>query len=273
MVRQKTPLEAGFAYTRSPREVQVAETFSMSESNTLEGSKRNQEDGYQPESAWRLVAAAVGSILLALVGIAVAGFLTGAVGALLHLEKAVYVLGSAYAGVFGAAGVLLAVAMIQGRLVGSGDISVGLGNKPVSRLPTIACLAVVVIAYAVLLDFVLPGFNLFAARDRAPATLWIASLNILRFAIVDPLAEESLFRGWLWTGLRKHWSALSTALLTSILWLALHVGLPTIKLVALIPVAIILAMARHFGRSLRAPLALHAIHNLVTLTTPWLWNV
>jgi membrane protease YdiL (CAAX protease family) len=245
----------------------------MSDGDTLKNSEQRQEYGPQTESAWRLVAAALGWLLLAFIGSLVVGFLIGLVGTLLNVQKALHVAISAYAGAFASAGVLLAAAVIRGRIVGSGKISAGLDNKPMSRLPIIVCLAVLVATYAVLLDFVLPGFGLVAARNRPPVTLWAASLNILRFAIGDPLAEESLFRGWLWTGLRKHWSVLSTALLTSALWLAAHGGLDPIKPIALIPVAIILAAARHFGQGVRAPLALHAIYNLVTITTPWLLNV
>jgi membrane protease YdiL (CAAX protease family) len=230
----------------------------MSDGDALQGSEQRQEYGPQTESAWRLVAAAIGWTLLGITCSFVIGVLIGLVGASSHVQEAARLTISVYAGVFGSAGVLLAAAMIRGRIVGSGNISAGLGNNPVSRLPMIVCLALVAVAYAVLLDFVSPA--------RPSVTLWAASLNILRFAMVGPLAEESLWRGWLWTGLQKHWGVLPTALLTSTFWLALHVGLdPIIKSIALIPVAIILAMARYFGQSVRAPVALHAIYNLVIL--------
>jgi membrane protease YdiL (CAAX protease family) len=221
------------------------------------------------ESAWRLIAAAVGWVVLAFT-------CGGAVGLLvLQLEgfspylPLLYVIITAwYAEVFVTDGVLLAAAVFHGRIVGSGNINAGLGNKPVSRLPLVVGLAVVIVAYVVIRHF-LPSTSLFhGATPPLPKNIFLASLLILTNCVIQPAAEESLFRGWLWTGLQRCWGPLPTALLTSTLFLTIHVS-PRL-MVTLIPVAIILALARHFGQSVRASLALHMIYNLAGIGLFWL---
>jgi membrane protease YdiL (CAAX protease family) len=222
------------------------------------------------ESAWLLVAAAVFWVVLAFT-------CGGAVGLLLVLKLGVFFpsltlvnvfITAWYAEVFVTDGVLLAAAVIHGRIVGSGNINAGLGNKPVSRLPVVVGLAVVIVAYVVI-RHALPSTSLLhGATPRLTTNVLLASLLILTKCVIEPIAEESLFRGWLWTGLQRHWGTLPTALLTSTLFLAIHVRPRLIAV--LVPVAIILALARHFGQSVRASLALHMIYNLAGMGLFWL---
>jgi membrane protease YdiL (CAAX protease family) len=221
----------------------------------------------QTESAWRLVAAAVGWVVLA--------FACGGAVTLLVLQLGgfyltlLYVYITAwYAGVFVTDGVLFAAAVIHGRIIGSGNINAGLGNKPVSRLPLVVCLAVVIVAYVVIRHFLPSTSLLHGVIPRLPKDNFLAGLLIFSNCVIEPAAEESLFRGWLWTGLQRHWGTLPTALLTSTLFLAIHFS-PRL-IVTLIPVAIILALARHFGQSVRASLALHMIYNLAVTGLFWL---
>jgi membrane protease YdiL (CAAX protease family) len=218
-------------------------------------------------SAWRLIAAAVGWVVLAFTGGAAVTLLILKLRASFPSLPPLYVFITArYAGVFVTDGVLFAAAVIHGRIVGSGNINAGLGNKPVSRLPLVLCLAVVLVAYVVVRHFLLHG-----ASPPLPTNIFLAGLLIFSNCVIEPAAEESLFRGWLWTGLQRCWGLLPTALLTSTLFLAIHFSPRSI--VTLVPVAIILALARHFGQSVRASLALHMIYNLAVTGAPWLPHV
>jgi len=213
------------------------------------------------ENAWRLIAAAVGWVVLA--------FTCGGAVTLLVLQLEgfspslpplyVYII-ARYAGVFVTDGVLFAAAVFHGRIVGSGNINAGLGNKPVSRLPLVVGLAAVIVAYVVIRHFLPSSSLLYGASPPLPTNIFLAGLLIFSNCVIEPAAEESLFRGWLWTGLQRCWGPLPTALLTSTLFLAIHLR-PRL-IVTLVPVAIILALARHFGQSVRASLALHMIYNL-----------
>ena len=233
-------------------------------------SQSNEGKQYLPQTefGWRLVAAAVAWVSLCYICSFVIGFLIGLIGALYHVPKSSTVIIEAYVGPFSLVGVLSAAAIIGGRIVGSGNVNAGLGNRPVSRLPIIACLAIVAVAYAILLHFIVPGSKVNeTGRILLAMGRWEVLVTFLLIVVIGPAVEESLWRGWLWTGLQRQWGVMPTALLTSTFWLAMHFLHP-IRPIALIPVAIILAVARHFGQSMRAPLALHIIYNLAAISAP-----
>lgn len=252
----------------------MAETVSMADGDILQGSNQRQEYGPQTEFAWRLLAACIGWVLLGFACSFVIGILIGLVAPMLHMQSIPRAIVAAYAGAFGFGGVLLPAAIIRGRIVGSGNIGAGLGNEPMQRLPLIISLAVIVALYAVFLHIALTGAKFDGTSRNLPSvSFWTTSVGILCFGVIVPLAEESLWRGWLWTGLEKHWGVLPTALLTSTLWVAGHGGIDVIRPLSLMPLATILAAARYFGRSVRAPLALHMIYNLAVMGAPWLLKV
>jgi len=173
------------------------------------------------------------------------------------------------AGGLGAGTVLLVADFRRGRIVGHGNVRAGLGDQPVSKLAAIAILAVAVVAYALLVGLTAVGGRSEVVRMFA-ISAWATLLVAVFAVVVAPVAEELFFRGWLWTGLRRNWSALPTAAMTSALWLAVHLEYGIAALAVLLPVAVMLATARHFGQSVRAPIALHAIYNLLVLISPWI---
>jgi hypothetical protein len=91
---------------------------------------------------------------------------------------------------------------------------------------------------------------------------WLTLLNLFVVVVLAPIGEELFFRGWLWTGLRRRWDALPTALVTATFWLVLHLDRGVATAVALLPLAIILSLARQIGNSVRASIPLHAVYNL-----------
>jgi len=224
------------------------------------------------ESARRLIFAAAGWFLLAkAVPVAVSFFFrrfaTGFVGGLTigasqleipptlrHLLVTV--------GAFGLGIVLLYAASIRGRIVGGGDRRLGLGVAPIARLPIIIGLSSVVVLYVALLDFAVYKYrpDLFFQSSSIP--LWLTLFDSLVLIVLAPLAEELFFRGWLWTGLRKHGGALPTGLLTAIMWLLPHLLRGVGYVALLLFPALILTVARQVGKSVRATIFIHAIYNL-----------
>ena len=87
--------------------------------------------------------------------------------------------------------------------------------------------------------------------------------------IAAPVAEELFFRGWLWVGLQRHWGVVPTAAFTGVVWAAIHLDGGFWKPVLLLPVALALSAARYYGQSVRAPIALHAVYNLIAIVPPW----
>jgi membrane protease YdiL (CAAX protease family) len=85
---------------------------------------------------------------------------------------------------------------------------------------------------------------------------------VLSMTLAASVVEELFFRGWLWTGLRRHWGPAAVGFATSLLWLASHIGEGLSRLPYLIAPAIVLSIGRHRCGSVRAAIALHFINNV-----------
>jgi membrane protease YdiL (CAAX protease family) len=202
-------------------------------------------------------------LLLAFACSAFLGFLVGLIGSLYGVRPALYLAVSAEVGFLAFSGMLLAAAWVQGGIVGSGQARLGLANVPVSNMPVIALLVGIAAAYAVILHVAFPASD--ADSNIRSATTALTIYYFFRAGLLAPVAEECLLRGWLWTGLQRQWGVLPAAMLTSVLFVALHVGYAATWLIAGVPLVVLLALARHFGRSVRAPIALHIVYNTVAM--------
>jgi membrane protease YdiL (CAAX protease family) len=230
------------------------------------------------ESVWRLFALTVGCALLELVptvllGVAVAvfTFVSGRPELPPDVKSWLIEMGQ-----LAGTGIIFFTVYFRGRVVGHGDVRVGLGYEPISRRPIITFMAILFGAYAILLMFVRywAGPDFFSKQIIIGATSpWLSLLVALEKVLLAPLSEELFFRGWLWTGLRKHWGGFPTAALTSSVWIANHFVVGAAVPVVLLPAAVILSIARHFGGSVRASLALHILYNFIIVISPWVLNV
>jgi membrane protease YdiL (CAAX protease family) len=161
---------------------------------------------------------------------------------------------------------------ILGGVIGQGNVRSGLRDQPISRRATFGLMIALIAAYAILWDVI----HYFQFRDLVRQQLvidesnpWLSLSHAFFSVLLAPLSEELFFRGWLWTGLRKHWSALTTGALTGAVWLALH---PAEIWLWFFPIAIILSVARHFGESVRAPIALHMLYSFIVIISPRVLN-
>ena len=164
-------------------------------------------------------------------------------------------------GVLGLGIVLLYASSIRGCIVGGGDRRLGLGVAPIARLPIIIGLSTIVVLYATLLDFIVYKYRLDLILQNLSVPLWLILFDSLIVVVLAPLSEELFFRGWLWTGLRKHWGVLPTGLMTAVMWLMPHLDRGIYVVLLLFP-ALILTIAREVGKSVRATIFIHAIYNL-----------
>lgn len=167
--------------------------------------------------------------------------------------------------------VLLFANWRQGRRLGGGNLAAGLGAGPVRRRGLIAIFVVLIVAWVLLYIALLNWFPAFAnwlasdvpaalALPRSPGIL-LLTIRVLLIVVVAPIAEELFFRGWLWTALRRSWGPWPTALCTGGIWLAMHGLVGPERVPILIPAAILLSLARHYGGSVRASLPLHMANN------------
>jgi membrane protease YdiL (CAAX protease family) len=163
-------------------------------------------------------------------------------------------------------GIMLSAAFIKGRTLGHGDARVGLGDETISNRPTLALIAVLLGAYVMLTDIAYASWrNKLFILTVSP---WLKFYTVFVLVILAPLAEEAFFRGWLWTGLRRHWGVLPTAVLTSAFFLAAHLPKGFFSLVVIVPATVAFAIARQLGKSVRASIALHMMYNLTVLISP-----
>jgi uncharacterized protein len=86
---------------------------------------------------------------------------------------------------------------------------------------------------------------------------------ILLAVLVAPLAEEFLFRGFLYGVFKRYFGAFPSLLFTGILFALLHLHLPS--LLPLFVLACALTMAYELSGTLLVPMGMHAIFNATTL--------
>lgn len=163
----------------------------------------------------------------------------------------------------------------QGRMLGNGNIMLGLGAGPVRRHKLIILLAVLMVGWVCVYLAALIHFQGLATSISTglPAALAaqmrgrpiVLAIRLVLIVAVAPLAEELFFRGWLWTALRQSWSAWPTALVTAGLWLVVHAVGGPVRVVILLPQAILLSVARHYGSSVRASLPIHVVNNVTAV--------
>jgi membrane protease YdiL (CAAX protease family) len=168
-------------------------------------------------------------------------------------------------------GTLLFADLRQGRLYGHGDLAVGLGAGPMRRYRLVALIAGAAIVWIVVLAAILVHVHTVSAyvSTRVPAVLTLSAsaspvllaIQVLLIVLFAPVAEELFFRGWLWTALRKTWGVWPTAVCTACLWLAVHLLDAPIRALVLLPPAVLLSLARHYGNSARASLVVHVVNN------------
>lgn len=171
----------------------------------------------------------------------------------------------------GGEAILLIAAFFQGRVVGQGDVWAGLGYYQASRRPVVVLMAVLIAAYAVADIFRLyeGGSQAFSKElGLAMSSPWLTLYDRSKSILFEPVVEELYFRGWLWTGLRKHWRVLPTAAFTGASFLVIHFAVSFRTPIIILPVAIILSVARHFG-GVRASIALNVLYNSIIAASPW----
>ena len=151
-----------------------------------------------------------------------------------------------------------------------GVIRTGLGDRALGAPLSVAGLVSLVIIYAGLLAYLqFRNFDdFFGAVFRADTAWRVAAFLV--FGLLAPVAEEMMFRGWLWTALRRHWGGFPCTLVTGFLWMLTHFTEGPAKMAILAPIALLLGIARQSSASLRGPLLLHLALNLTGLAAPFL---
>jgi membrane protease YdiL (CAAX protease family) len=153
----------------------------------------------------------------------------------------------------------------------------GLADRPMQRGTSIVWLTVLQVGWLLILAALrwlarhhgLPTRTI-PTTLTMPATFGLSLLKVTEICLVAPVVEELFFRGWLWTALREIWGPVATALCTGGLFLLTHAPGGMTRLFILLPITILLSVARHRGDSVRASLTLHAVNNGIVAAEVWL---
>lgn len=216
-------------------------------------------------AGWALLIAIVWCVIVGFLGGFTTGFIFGFVRGFLKLQAGPSFEPLRFTCTLILVGtILLLVAVANARA--SGNVYERLGIRSISRPFLIATLVVLIVIYGVLVAATLLAFAPAWVAFWTPVSGLVLGLFFIVASLMSPIAEELFFRGWLWTTLREHWGAYTTALVTSGLWLIMH--LENGAFVFLFPVAIVLSLARSFGDSVQASIIVHSLYNVAAAGTP-----
>lgn len=164
---------------------------------------------------------------------------------------------------------LITAAWRRARSLAPGNVRAGLGFSPIRRRRLLAALIVgsMTIPYfwAYFLRSLLTTVHvpeLLQLMIDPSAGPFLYAVMIFLIGILAPIAEELFFRGWLWTGLSRHWPPLPVMLATAVPWVLLHATSGLVRPLFLVPAAVLVSLARHYCGSVRASILLHMANNL-----------
>ncbi len=104
-----------------------------------------------------------------------------------------------------------------------------------------------------------PSEQLPSGLEDADQNLLLAIATGMLLIVVAPFAEELFFRGFLYQAFRNSFGVLPGALLSAVIFGAIH--LEFFKLVQLAILGVILALLFEKTKSLWSPIMLHALNN------------
>ncbi len=88
--------------------------------------------------------------------------------------------------------------------------------------------------------------------------------RIAILSLLGPIAEELLFRGWLWERLKVYWNVVAVMAFTCTTFLSMHwFAYGWIKLPSIAAIALTLTLVRWYCGSVRASMIMHVFWNAV----------
>jgi membrane protease YdiL (CAAX protease family) len=121
-----------------------------------------------------------------------------------------------------------------------------------------------------LIAYIHPQAKDWVSIPDSPAGLAMACLMIV---VLAPLAEELLFRGWIYTALRWRFGFAPALLTTAALFALAHWESTHLYALAILPIALVLGYLRERTGSARATTLFHMIYNFCGLALSFLGKV
>lgn len=220
------------------------------------------EAAYRAETSWRPWSALLATVLITVLGFVLAAILTALlIGVEGNLPKNAPALAALAVWQVVTVVLTLAIAAWGGRAM---DV-LSLRTRPSAGVFA-AALALVLALQVVTttLEFIFVPEEMFrdlrSFVEIARGPWWL--LGLLIVGIGAPLSEELLFRGFLFSALAKsRVGVIGAALISTVLWTALHAGYTIIGLIEIFLVGLVFSWLLYRTGSLRVTIVCHAVYN------------
>ncbi len=145
----------------------------------------------------------------------------------------------------------------------------------------VGLLIAVYVGYVVISGIYIQAFG-FEAEDQLPDELGVNNSNVnlvlvlVLITVMAPVAEEMLFRGYIYRALRNGLGVAGAAILSGMIFGGIHLGSsPTEFIPPLMLLGVGLGLLYQWTGSLYAPVALHAFNNAIAfgVLIEWTWQI
>ena len=109
-----------------------------------------------------------------------------------------------------------------------------------------------------LISWIYPASKDWIATPKEP--VWIAGFVLLA-VVFAPICEEMIFRGWLYTSLKRSIGVIATIIVTSVLFALAHWENTHLYALAVLPVGVALGIIRERTGTIAASMVFHAFYN------------
>lgn len=92
-----------------------------------------------------------------------------------------------------------------------------------------------------------------------------SAMRLIAVCLLGPIAEELIFRGWLFGLLLRRFGTAVTIMLTAVGWALLHYTYSWQVIVVIIVDGLLLGAARWRTKSVYVPIAMHALYNFYAI--------
>lgn len=236
---------------------------------------RTGADRWKPWTAWLAIAAALAVPLV--LGIFAGAGVAAAGGSLEELPPGVLI-GLTFAQDVG----FIAVPLLLAAWLATRPTAMDFGLRRPDRVwVAIGLLFAVYVGFIVLSGIWVEALGI-EQRDTLPDELGVKDstvnlvLVLILVTVMAPVAEEFLFRGYIFRALRNWRGVWPAAILSGVLFGAIHIGSSPVGFI--VPLAILgigLALLYHWTGSLYLPVALHALNNSIAFgaSQDWGWQI
>lgn len=160
----------------------------------------------------------------------------------------------------GLAGATVAAAILRGGRRWTGLVALSRVRR---GRGAIAGIFLVSLAYAALATYAMERTQDRHLLISGPTDMLLIGTILANLVLLAPIAEELLFRGWIYTALRRRFGVWLSFVATALFFVAIHWNPNNRRILQVLPLALALGLLRERAGSIKPTIALHAVYNLI----------